>query len=618
MEPTTPPLSHLEYERRDLSNESSQEAGNLGTGVPFLDSSLPLRPTASSTLAIPQQLDNDESTRAITRETITAPNRGRSDPSLQIREAANETIEGVQENAHLGSEVELRVRNLHSEGQASGLTTHETINEKMAKCIVSGTSPITGLPALRAQELAYIGQSVSFIVETTTEDESEPTEWMHYEGLISMVTATSLSLVNVTRFTRADYNYFVAQRERTNEQEQQRDDPFFNPTTLASMGARKSVGNRSSNAEPHPFAPLCHIMVPDKQEVKKPVTMGPFPFISFFRKGIINVEFIPSPSSSSFALFCDSSSRIMDMQYLRIFVRRYLVHMSNEQKSSLQNMTLKEYIASRGNAAEIDVDLLEKVAREELRYLLEANEKILKAQGQSFRHRGELDVVGGESAARELLISTGIPQYTITTATVMGMALLCGLLYSLFFLYGVSKPRVITIYLVENWESFFLGFLFSTPAIVVIGYHGATMTPPRSTQIGISVLRILATLGALMVIVLCFLFLQNLYRESTAEQFYIRQREEGRECAFFRELHCSGWAEPNILYAALKCNETVVYPMACNSPFLIKVRMIIVPVMISQAVMLLTACVSLGLLIFMFYYMHEIYHRRVRRRGVNV
>lgn len=610
-----------EIEGNQACRDNSPVRTLLAAEVPHNSQSLP--PGASTSFCLTTSSNQGGAT--VNSNTI-SPRNAQGDHTIiaelppngplvnSVERSAHNLTNGRREQSLPGSSI-----GLHSEERCASINGQESISEKVARCTISATRPITGLPDLPAQELPYIGQSVSFLAETTTDDDAESTEWMYYEGLISMVTYASISLINASRFTRQDYDNFVLQREHMSEEEQQRNDPFFSSmNVITTRGKDNSPRSRSLNSGPHPFAPLYPIVMADKQEARRPVTMGPFPFLSFCRKSLINIEFIESPPSSSFSLFSNSSSRIMDTQYLRIFVRRYLVHMCRDKNDKFEKMTLKDYITARCNAKDIDIDLLEEIAKEELRVLLEANEKILMAQTNSFRYRGELDLIGGESTALEILISTGIPHHTLTVATIMGMAILCGLLYGLFFLFAVSKPSVIDDYLMDQWPIFFLGFIFSCPAVLAVGYHGAIMRPPQSSQYGMSILRAILTIGGIIMTLTCFVLLQHLYRESSAEKYYLQGKENGRACIFFRELHCSGWSEPNVWYASLECPDSIIYLMACNTSFLSKVRMIIVPVMIAQVSLIFVSFLSLGLLVAMFYYIREIYHRRMRVTGIRV
>lgn len=487
-----------------------------------------------------------------------------------------------------------------------------TIDQQIAKCTISATELMTFVPELAAVELSYIGQSVSLQTQTSCEDNDEGSEWMYYEGIINMVTPSCISLMDVRRFTLCDYNNFVAQKEQVDAEEQQRSDPFLNPSLpflFTSEGGRHQ--RRAPSPTTHPFAPACQVLSAEKQSTRKPVTMGPFPFITVVRKSIREVKFIPILPRSSFTIFSDSAKRIVDMQYLRIFVRRYLVHRSLKSSSTRSDLTLKEYIACRCNVINIDVTLLEAVAKEEIRFLLEVNEKMLMCCGHSFRRGGELELLDEEETARGLLVATGLPHFTVSFSTFSIMILLCGLFYSLFFLFCVQKPPLTSSFVVEDWVYYFIGFLITSPAIVIIGYHGVIMTPPRSSQILISAVRLSLTVISLLINIVCIVQLANRCRNSTGFDFYTSVEKEQKLCEFFLELHCSGWFEPNKSFIDENCQELPYFPQDCRSSLMLKMRMIALPVAAILLVLCFLLIFSIGLLVLMFYYIREIFNRRL-------
>jgi hypothetical protein len=59
-------------------------------------------------------------------------------------------------------------------------------------------------------------------------------------------------------------------------------------------------------------------------------TIGPLPFVTFQRKSVRAVRFGRDPRSSFYSLFQSSEKEMIDVQYLRMFARRYLVHTSQD------------------------------------------------------------------------------------------------------------------------------------------------------------------------------------------------------------------------------------------------------------------------------------------------
>lgn len=492
-----------------------------------------------------------------------------------------------------------------------------TIDEQMSRCTISATNLITFLPELTAVELSYIGQSVSLQTQTSSEDNGEESEWMCYEGLICMVTSSCISLMDARRFTLSDYNTFVAQKAQVDAEEQLRNDPFLNPS-LPFLSTPEVNHHRGRTPSPvsHPFVPECQVLPAERQFTRKAVTMGPFPFITVVRKAIRDVKVIPTPSRSSFIIFSDPEKKIVDMQYLRIIIRRYLVQSSLKKNSACSDLTLQKYIACRCNAINIDVALLETVAKEELRFLLEVNEKISISHGHSFRGRGELELFYDDDTGRDILVSTGLPHFTVNFVVVSAMIMLFGLFYSLFFLFCVQKSPLVGQFVEKDWLYYFLGFFMAAPAFIVIAYHAVFMAPPWRSQLTYSAFRLTLTVASLIVFFVCIAKLANRCRDSTGFDFFTTVSDEGKVCQFYFELGCAGWSYPNRTHLTEECPLVPYYPQNCRQSLMFKMRLIALPVLAVQVAVCVLLSISIGLLVVMFYYIREIFYRRLVFRQI--
>ncbi|KAI5687864.1 hypothetical protein MNV84_06205 [Leishmania braziliensis] len=100
-------------------------------------------------------------------------------------------------------------------------------------------------------------------------------------------------------------------------------------------------------------------------------SIGPIPYVTFLRKSIHNVAFGRDPRSSFYSLFKDPARHTRDMQVLRMFVRRYLVHTS--QGNNPRQVLLYAFLSVRCAWPDVDRELVNRVALEELPTLLKAD-----------------------------------------------------------------------------------------------------------------------------------------------------------------------------------------------------------------------------------------------------
>lgn len=132
-------------------------------------------------------------------------------------------------------------------------------------------------------------------------------------------------------------------------------------------------------------SPLAYCPRGQKEEVqehlKKLVCLGPFPFATFSRKEIHKIFFTEPENDGNYPspLFSCSENRMRDMNYLRMFVRRYLVYSSLGRNPS--QISLKAYASRLLSCPSIDEVLLQKVAKEELEYLLTVDKELLRHPG---------------------------------------------------------------------------------------------------------------------------------------------------------------------------------------------------------------------------------------------
>lgn len=106
------------------------------------------------------------------------------------------------------------------------------------------------------------------------------------------------------------------------------------------------------------------------------LSAGPLPYVTINRSSIASAFLGRDPRSSFYSLFQDPSRELLDMQYLRMFVRQYLVHISEGNKA--RRVDLYSFVMVRGACPMVETELLKRIAFEELPVLLNADHHHLK------------------------------------------------------------------------------------------------------------------------------------------------------------------------------------------------------------------------------------------------
>ncbi|AYU81273.1 hypothetical protein LdCL_310014400 [Leishmania donovani] len=103
-------------------------------------------------------------------------------------------------------------------------------------------------------------------------------------------------------------------------------------------------------------------------------SIGPIPYVTFLRKNIQDVEFGRDPNAIFYSLFQDPAKHIDDMQCLRMFVRRYLVHTS--EGNNPRQVPLYAFLSVRCAWPDVDRELVNRLVHEELTALVKADRAI--------------------------------------------------------------------------------------------------------------------------------------------------------------------------------------------------------------------------------------------------
>lgn len=186
------------------------------------------------------------------------------------------------------------------------------------------------------------------------------------------------------------------------------------------------------------------------------------PFMSFSRKRIHNVQFSIDPLKTPYFLFHSADKQFMDMECLRLFIRRYLIHTS--QGNNRQQLPLKSFIVRRLNCPNIEDALLIRLAREELLSLLEIQAEIkrmtdalpsrylLRNGGIAGIEQVDVDIIRSQMHL-EMLVNL-MRKYLTVTLLVYFMCVFSGLV-SLFLFSDVKLVQNYLMWYEKTYDFFF-------------------------------------------------------------------------------------------------------------------------------------------------------------------
>eukprot|EP00796_Vickermania_ingenoplastis_P007335 gene7335-5169_t len=344
--------------------------------------------------------------------------------------------------------------------------------EHLNRCVIHVTRPIENLPLINTPEMASLGRCVFLTAETSIG--SDGVRFV-YQGLIAMVTSDCITLLHCTRFTPSDFEAQYNEKAVAEQHLQNDENAFRHMKSDGKGGAFIHGAVSSSFSDVHPLElPTGGSSESDRGKLKEACTFGPVPSITFSRKKIHNVRFAVNPSSTFFSIFSVPEKKLFDLQCLRMFVRRYLVHTS--QGNNPDSIPLRAFIICRLNCPHIDNQLLQRVADEELKVLMKEDKKIKsrRKHSQNPHHLASLDMSPSAPAAVQLV---GIRYFSIWVGIGEGAVGLFIATFGIFsFLFAMKDP---TFSVIKNYWYFF--FLFALLAVAAGGftvYHVVSTPPP--------------------------------------------------------------------------------------------------------------------------------------------
>ncbi|RNF18745.1 uncharacterized protein Tco025E_04487 [Trypanosoma conorhini] len=428
--------------------------------------------------------------------------------------------------------------------------------------------PCSNLPLLRAQELKIIGRSVTFLGETTAEGQRV---LLHYEGVVTMITKDTVVLLQVRRYTKEDFAKYqeklhAAKKAQRSEAEGGRHrgrDRHGSETALegAEMMQFSAASESNSNGEvPHGVNGVdCNILVhrdsrenAEESEPEPPLTrqnrllgagtMGPVPYMTFSRRRIHDVVFGQDPPCSLYSIFQNPSRKFFDMQCLRMFVRRYLVHTS--QRNNPRNINLRPFIEWRCNCKGIDAGLLLNTAKQELAYLIKTEREMAKAAERSAISRRNL--FSNYEPSHRLFRSTGILFLTRIPAQTFSLAILemfVALMLLGFSVYSFATAPAVVIY------GYVKDYTFTVTLAGVVSLLSSGMTALHSLRMRLpltfsiyTTLRLVAATLAIALNTMTLVMIAGAVSYSHILGYLYRIAQESTElCGYYSFHNCTGF-----------------------------------------------------------------------------
>jgi hypothetical protein len=516
------------------------------------------------------------------------------------------------------------------------------IEELVNKVIIHSNKPIENLPLISPPELKLIGRCVTFKGDTTVEGE---TRSFYYEGLVATINKETVMLIHVQRYTEEDFQLHKLElRHHHNshlsdgngkEQEGTGSDTGgaaedntngLNTGTEAERGiaatreereARRRTNdrmphnelNRAANTNNNNDFDFDHTAVAS-QTMEEPQllnhlgetheeattrvrnrmrghqgSMGPIPYVTFSRSRIHRVEFGVDPRSTFFSIFHDPSKLHFDMQCLRMFVRRYLIHTS--QGNNPRMVPLRAFVTCRCNCPDLDNDLLIQTTKEELAHLIKIDRDVKRAKKR--KEQGRRNVLRAYRAPNGLFRHTGVlylthlPRQTFTIGVMEAIVIMVVLIYEV--LSSVSGDLfVIAPYVMKVYPYIFATVVVSVMATGCTLLHAVRMCLPLASQLYLVVIRGLLTFGAVACSIMTMIVAGEMANLNRWWNFYERELTKSNLCLFYASHHCSGITQSCVVaFNSSECqcpgytSPTEYFPYTCDTQIVVYIQRTTIP-----------------------------------------
>ncbi|KPI83110.1 hypothetical protein ABL78_7868 [Leptomonas seymouri] len=334
-------------------------------------------------------------------------------------------------------------------------------------------------------------------------------------------------------------------------------------------------------------------------------SLGPLPCATFSRSNIHDVAYGRSPDRSFYSLFQDPSTKLMDMQYLRMFVRRYLVHTSGGNNPD--KVSLSAYLMKAIGCPNICCELVNQLVQEEVVQLMHQDRAIGKER-KRLRNRQErreatlreYRAPSGLFANTGFLYLTGLPQGTLLAAVTM-----------LFFTFAfagcfllpviVAGDGLIKTFFKDVNDTFMAALLVWSVASMAMFFHAIVMRVPSLANSPVLIIRGVTSGASAVYAVLCVVLITYC---TTNEYLYQTMRDSNRNdlCSFYERNKCSGFLNSCQNYSrsdplCAPCMPVSYPETLCYSTIVDQLQRIMIPLFLFSIVIFLTAVHSLFVLL---------------------
>ncbi|AYU82649.1 hypothetical protein LdCL_340037100 [Leishmania donovani] len=474
------------------------------------------------------------------------------------------------------------------------------IEEVVNSTVIHLDKPIEHMPLISPPELKLVGRCVTFKGDTTINGE---TRSFFYEGLIGTINKETVMLIHVHRYTEEDFQLHKLERRhafRADENlKSSQQGVAVAPSNCAVEGissgghggtAREEIeanySNDNLNCVRNPVVAESiqkpkddddnfdfdfdhhSISVTEHQEMpallnalgethaeeatrvrnrmqQQKGTMGPIPYVTFSRSHIHRVEFGVDPQSSFYSIFRDPTKEYFDMQCLRMFVRRYIIHTS--QGNNPRCVPLRAFITSRCNCPDLDNDLLERTTREELAHLIKIDRDVKRVKKKKEQNRR--NALRAYRAPQGLFRLTGIlflthlPQQTLSIAVMEMIVTLVLLIYMLTTIL-TAELNIVGIYFAKVYPYIFCTVIVSVLATACTSLHAIRMSLPIRDGIFVASMRAFFTLSATACSTMAMIIIGGHASYERLLSFVESDVMAPRLCGFYSAQRCSGITIP--------------------------------------------------------------------------
>ncbi|CBZ29138.1 conserved hypothetical protein [Leishmania mexicana MHOM/GT/2001/U1103] len=272
-------------------------------------------------------------------------------------------------------------------------------------------------------------------------------------------------------------------------------------------------------------------------------SIGLIPYMTFLRKSIENVEFGRDPNAIFYSLFQDPAKHIDDMQCLRMFVRRYLVHTS--EGNNPHQVPLYAFLCVRCAWPDVDRELVNRLVHEELTALVKADCAIAKEKERKrVREERQLQryrAPAGLFSSTGILFLTKIPQGTFLAAVVI---LVFTMIFAMFLSVTLStmSDALIVTFLNKLIRSFLISIIvWGITGITTVVYATVVHLPLSECTILVVIHIFFAVFSAVCCILCLAVILSNMAKSVIYRHMVDHQSFE--LCDFYQRHNCTGFMQ---------------------------------------------------------------------------